>query len=139
MSEQIHADKAEEQVSADSGLLLSSEPLGGERLGALGDDSRDVDSTDTGGDTGRDVDSSDAGGDDGSDSLLGDDDEDAGGSGDADASDDEEDEADSDGVDGGDSIESESGLGGENPLGINRERVKNGDDRDTTENYAGDT
>ena len=117
MSEQIHADKAEEQVSADSGLLLSSEPLEGERLSALGDD-------------GRDVDSSDVGGGDGSDSLVGED-RDAGGSGDADASDDGGDEADSDGVDGGDSIESESGLGGENPLGIGRERIRNGDDKDT--------
>jgi len=104
MSEQIHADKAEEQVSSDSGLLLSVESLDGGRLSAAGD--ADADATDT---TGDDTDA---------------------GLGDTDASD-EEDEADADGTDGGDAIESESGLGGENPLGINRERVKNGDDKDT--------
>lgn len=110
MSEQIHADKAGEQVSSDSGLLLSAEPLEGGRLSALGDDSSDVDESD--------------GGD--SDGIAGGD-EDTGGLTDADASD----EADADGTDGGDSVESESGLGGENPLGINRNRVRNGDDKDT--------
>lgn len=116
MSEQINADRAEEPVSSESGLLLSVEPLqGGGRLSAKGDDD-----SDSGGITGGDADSSD------SDSGLGDTDT---LSGDSDGSD--ADASDADGTDGGDSTESESGLGGENPLGINRERVKNGDDKDT--------
>ena len=122
MSEQIHADKAEEQVSSDSGLFLSAEPLGGERLSTVGD--ADADATDT---TGDDTDSG-LGDTDASDSTLGDSDDSDSSLTDADASD----EADADGTDGTDSIESESGLGGANPLGINRpERVKNGDDKDT--------
>jgi hypothetical protein len=114
MSEQIHADKAEEQVSSDSGLFLSAEPLGGERLSAVGD--ADADATDT---TGDDTDSG-LGDSDASDSTLTD----------ADATDDEEDEADADGTDGGDSIESESGLGGENPLGLERNRPVGGGEGD---------
>ena len=125
MSEQIHADKAEEQVSSDSGLLLSAEPLGGGRLSALGDDRSDADTSDrdSGGGILSDADGSDAGG------LTDADGSDAGRSTDADGSDaggltdaDGSDEGDADGTDGGDSIESESGLGGENPLGINRAR-----------------
>ena len=113
MSEQIHADKAEEQVSSDSGLLLSAEPIGGGRLSALGDDSSDADASDRG----------DSGG-----GLLSDaDGSDAGGLTDADGSD----EADADGTDGGDSAESESGLGGENPLGLNRDRPSGGDAGDS--------
>lgn len=115
MSEQIHADKAEEQVSSDSGLFLSAEPLGGERLSAVGDADRDA--TDTTGDE-RDAGLGDA---DASDSSLTD----------ADASDAESDEADADGTDGGDSIESESGLAGENPLGLERDRPAGGDEGDT--------
>lgn len=111
MSEQIHADKAEEQVSSDSGLLLSAEPLSGGRLSAAAD--ADADASDT---TGDDTDAG-IGDADASDSSLTD----------ADASDDEGDEADADGTDGGDSVESESGLGGENPLGINRNRPAGGD------------
>ncbi|HWS55783.1 MAG TPA: hypothetical protein VN228_16710 [Pyrinomonadaceae bacterium] len=126
MSEQIHADKAEEQVSSDSGLLLSAEPLGGGRLSALGDDSSDADKSDRGDSDGgllSDADGSDAG------RLTDADDSDGGGLTDADDSDtgdltdaDGSDEGDADGTDGGDSIESESGLGGENPLGLNRQR-----------------
>lgn len=112
MSEQIHADKAEEQVSSDSGLLLSAEPLGGGgRLSAAGD--ADADASDT---TGDDTDAG-LGDADASDSSLTD----------ADASDTDSDEADADGTDGGDNVESESGLGGENPLGINRNRPAGGD------------
>lgn len=115
MSEQIHADKAEEQVSSDSGLLLSAEPLAGGRLSAAGD--ADADASDTMGDD-TDAGLGDA---DASDSALTD----------ADAGDDEEDEADADSTDAGaDAIESESGLGGENPLGINRNRPAGGDSGD---------
>ena len=115
MSEQIHADKAEEQVSSDSGLFLSAEPLGSERLSAVGD--ADTDATDT---TGDDTDSG-LGDSDDTDSALTD----------ADASDADADEADADGTDGGgDSIESESGLGGENPLGLGRDRPVGGDEGD---------
>jgi hypothetical protein len=105
MSEQVNADKAEERVSSESGLFISAEPLAGVgRLSATGDDSHDADASDS--DSGI------------TDDLT-----------DADASDAE---ADADNTDaGGDATESESGLGGENPLGINRERVKNGDDKDT--------
>ena len=118
MSERVNADQAQGEVSSDSGLLLSVEPLGGERLSAVGDDdgtdgvagadtdAKDADGTDT-------ADASDA---DGSDTIS-----------DADGSD----ASDADGTDLADNVESESGLGGENPLGINRERVKNGDDKDT--------
>lgn len=111
MSEQIHADRAEEQVSSDSGLLLSAEPLEGGRLSAAGD--ADADATDT---TGDDTDSG-LGDADASDSALTD----------ADASDEDSDESDADGTDGGDSVESESGLGGQNPLGIGRDRPAGGD------------
>ena len=121
MSEQIHADKAEEQVSSDSGLLLSAEPLGGGRLSALGDDSSDADRSDRGDSDGI------AGGDSDAGVLTDADGTDAGGLTDADGSD----EADADGVDGGDSVESESGLGGENPLGLGRERPGGGDAGDT--------
>lgn len=113
MSDHVNADKAVEQVSSESGLFISAEPLqSGGRLSATGDDSRDSDDL-----TSADADASDA---DASDADASD----------ADASD--ADASDSDGTDGGDSTESESGLGGENPLGINRERrIKNGDDKDT--------
>jgi hypothetical protein len=125
MSEQIHADKAEEQVSSESGLFLSAEPLEDGRLSATGD--ADTDATDT---TGDDTDSG-LGDSDESD-TLGDSDASDSALTDADATDEDSDDADADGTDGGDSVESESGLGGENPLGINRpERVKNGDDKDT--------
>lgn len=123
MSEQIHADKAEEQVSSDSGLLLSAEPLtGGGRLSAAGD--ADADASDT---TGDDTDAG-LGDADASDAALTD----------ADATDDAEDEADADGTDGGDSVESESGLGGQNPLGIGRDRPAGGDAGDTGDD-AGDS
>jgi hypothetical protein len=115
MSEQIHAEKAGEQVSSESGLLLSAEPLEGGRLSALGDDSADRGDSD-GGILGGDSDGGGGG-------LTDADSSDAGGLTDADASD----EADADGTDGGDSVESESGLGGENPLGLGRNRPAGGD------------
>ncbi len=126
MSEQIHADKAEEQVSSDSGLFLSAEPLEGGRLSAVGD--ADADATDT---TGDDTDSG-LGDSDASDTTVGDSDSSDSALTDADASDDEEDEADADGTDGGDSIKSESGLGGENPLGLGKDRPAGGDAGDAS-------
>lgn len=114
MSERLNADQEQGAVPQESGLLLSVEPLGGERLSAAGDD----DGTD--GVAGTDTDASDA---DGSDTIS-----DADGS-DSDASD--ADASDADGTDLADNVESESGLGGENPLGVNRQRIKNGDDKDT--------
>lgn len=130
MSDQVNAGKAEEQASSESGLLLSVESLqGGGRLSASGDDGSDTTDA-TGGDADA-SDDSDAGitdalgvDTDGSDADASDSD-----ASDSDASD--ADASDSDGTDGGDSVESESGLGGENPLGIDRKRVKNGDDKDT--------
>jgi hypothetical protein len=89
-------------------------------LSAVGDD----DGTD--GVAGADTDAKDADGTDTTDSL----------STDADGSDtisdaDGTDAKDADGTDLADNVDTESGLGGENPLGVNRARVKNGDDKDT--------
>ena len=115
MSERVNADQAQGEVPSDSGLLLSVEPLGGERLSAVGDD----DGTD--GVAGADTDGSDADGTDTTDAIGSDTISDADGS----------DASDADGTDLADNVDTESGLGGENPLGVNRERVKNGDDKDT--------
>ena len=102
MSDQVNADRAEEQVSSESGLLLSSEPLGGTRRMSAAD---------------GDSDAADVSGDSDSGILGGDSDATDADTSDADAS-------DADGTDAGDSTESESGLGGENPLGLNRERTQ---------------
>lgn len=134
MPDQVNPGKAEEQVSSESGLLLSVEPLGGGRLSASAGDDRsdasdvtgaDTDGSDTNGDAlGGDTDTTDA---DGGDSDASD--TDTLGGGDADATD--ADESDADGTDMGDSEESESGLPGENPLGLTRERTGKGDDSDS--------
>ena len=109
----------DEQEVSSSGLLLSVDPLpgtAGYKLSA--DDTSDTDANDTTDVTGGDTDATDASDADASDTLGGDTDE--------------SDASDADGTDLGDSEETESGLGGQNPLGINRpERVKNGDDKDT--------
>lgn len=121
MSERSNTDKADERVSSESGLFISAEPMeGGGRLSASADDSRDSDGL-----ARTDADASDDSGSGLTDALGGDSD-----ASDSDASD--SDASDSDGTDGGDSVESESGLGGENPLGLDRTRtVRNGDDKDT--------
>ena len=125
MSDHINADKADEQVSSGSGLFISAEPLNsGGRLCAAGHDGKDSDGL-----TSADADASDDSGSGLTDALGGDSDASDSDASDSDASD--SDASDSDGTDGGDSTESESGLGGENPLGINRQRIKNGDDKDT--------
>ncbi len=104
MSEHVNADTPDEQMTSGSGLFISAEPLaGGGRLSATGDDSSDA--SDASGDA-----------DAGETDTLG---------GETDASD-----ADSTDM-GGDATESESGLGGENPLGINRERA--GSDADSSD------
>ena len=100
MSDHVNTDQSDEQLASGSGLFISAEPLAGSgRLSATGDDSSDA--SDASGDA-----------DSGSTDTLG---------GETDASD-----ADSTDM-GGDATESESGLGGENPLGINRERTGGGD------------
>ena len=117
----------DEQEVSSSGLLLSVDPLPGttgyklstDDTDASDDtDATDADASDTTDVTGGDTDATDASDADASDTI----------GGDTDASD----TSDADGTDLGDSEETESGLGGQNPLGINRpERVKNGDDKDT--------
>ena len=111
----------DEQEVSSSGLLLSVDPLPGTSGYKLSTDDTDAgkdagDLTDV---AGGDTDTSDTSDADASDTL----------GGDTDATD----TADADGTDLGDSEdETESGLGGVNPLGVNRpERVKNGDDKDT--------
>ena len=110
----------DEQEVSSSGLLLSVDPLPGTtgyKLSA--DDTSDTDASDTTDVTGGDTDATDASDADASDTI----------GGDTDASD----TSDADGTDLGDSEETESGLGGQNPLGINRpERVEN-DDKDTSD------
>ncbi len=118
MSEQINPAPAEERETPASGLLLGVEPLiGGASYKASATD--DTDSSDTSDSGIGDTDGTDTSDSDGTDA----------GGGDTDSTD----ASDADGTDAGDSEESESGLGGENPLGLNRnrERVKNGDDKDT--------
>ena len=110
----------DEQEVSSSGLLLSVDALpgtAGYKLSA--DDTSDTDASDTTDVTGGDTDATDASDADASDTIGGDTDE--------------TDTSDADGTDLTDSeVETESGLGGVNPLGINRpERVKNGDDKDT--------
>ncbi|HVF50227.1 MAG TPA: hypothetical protein VNA19_09090 [Pyrinomonadaceae bacterium] len=118
MSDEMNPEQGREQEISESGLLRSVEPIhGGGGLSAS-----PVDADSDGSDSGlvsADTDATDSDSDS-SDTL---------GGGDADASD----ESDADSTDmGGDETESESGLGGENPLGINRTRAtKNGDDKDT--------
>jgi hypothetical protein len=111
----------DEQEVSSSGLLLSVDPLPGAtgyKLSTDDTDASDADASDTTDVTGGDTDATDASDVDASDTI----------GGDTDASD----TSDADGTDLGDSEETESGLGGQNPLGINRpERVKNGDDKDT--------
>ncbi|HEX6622763.1 MAG TPA: hypothetical protein VF064_03570 [Pyrinomonadaceae bacterium] len=111
----------DEQEVSSSGLLLSVDPLPGTtgyKLSTDDTDATDADASDTTDVTGGDTDASDASDADASDTI----------GGDTNASD----TSDADGTDLGDSEETESGLGGQNPLGINRpERVKNGDDKDT--------
>lgn len=111
----------DEQEVSSSGLLLSVDPLQGTTGYKLA-----TDDTDAGSDTGDltdvaggDTDTSDTSDADASDTLGGDTDG--------------TDASDADGTDLGDAEdETESGLGGVNPLGVNRpERVKNGDDKDT--------
>lgn len=116
MSDHVQPSTGEEQEVSSSGLLLSVDPLPGTTGYKLSTDDTDAgrDTTDV---SGGDSDASDASDADASDTK----------GGDADASD----ESDADGKDLGDSEETESGLGGVNPLGIERERVKNGDDKDT--------
>lgn len=130
----------DEQQQSSSGLLLSVDPLPGTDGYKLSTDDTDAgrDSTDLSDVTGGDTDASDTSDTDSSDSLLGGD-TDASDTSDTDGSDtlggdtDGSDTSDADGTDLSDSeVETESGLGGVNPLGINRpERVKNGDDKDT--------
>ena len=116
----------DEQEVSSSGLLLSVDPVPGTTGYKLSTDDTDAgkdsndDSTDLTDVTGGDTDTSDDSDADTSDTL---------GGGDSDASD----TSDADGTDLSDSeVETESGLGGVNPLGVNRpERVKNGDDKDT--------
>ncbi len=124
MSEKINPPRREEQETPSSGLLLGVEPLAqsGVSYHASAGDGTD---TDTDGSDTSDGGLTDT---DSSDSLTDTDASDTDAS-DTDASD--SDASDADGTDLGDSEESESGLGGENPLGINRERVRNGDDKDT--------
>ena len=110
----------DEQEVSSSGLLLSVDPLPGTTGYKLStDDTSDADASDTTDVTGGDTDATDASDADASDTIGGDTDE--------------SDTSDADGTDLSDSeVETESGLGGVNPLGINRpERVKNGDDKDT--------
>ena len=110
----------DEQEVSSSGLLLSVDPLPGTTGYKLStDDTSDTDASDTTDVTGGDTDATDASDADASDTIGGDTDE--------------SDTSDADGTDLSDSeVETESGLGGVNPLGINRpERVKNGDDKDT--------
>lgn len=114
----------DEREVSSSGLVLSVDPLPGTTGYKLSTDDTDAgaDRSDTGDLTdvaGGDTDSSDTSDADASDTL----------GGDSDASD----TSDADGTDLGDSEdETESGLGGVNPLGVNRpERVRNGDDKDT--------
>lgn len=135
MSEQINPPRRDEQETRTSGLLLGVEPLaqsGVSYRASTGDGTdTDTDGSDTSDGSLTDTDGSDTLGDtDASDTDASD--TDASDS-DADASDSDADASDADGTDLGDSEESESGLGGENPLGINRdrERVRNGDDKDT--------
>ncbi|HEV2704369.1 MAG TPA: hypothetical protein VGV59_00510 [Pyrinomonadaceae bacterium] len=126
MSEQINPPRRDEQETPASGLLLGVEPLaqsGVSYHASAGDGTdTDTDGSDTSDGSLTDTDSSD--------SLVDTDASDSDAS-DTDGSDSDSDSADADGTDLGDSEESESGLGGENPLGINRERVRNGDDKDT--------
>lgn len=118
---QPNATGDEQQASSSSGLLLSVDPVQGTTGYKLSTDDTDAgkDTADLSDVTGGDADTSDASDADSSDTLGGDTDE--------------SDASDADGTDLGDSEdETESGLGGVNPLGINRpERVKNGDDKDT--------
>ena len=112
----------DEQEVSSSGLLLSVDPLPGTtgyKLSADDTSDTDVDASDTTDVTGGDTDATDASDADASDTIGGDTDE--------------SDTSDADGTDLTDSeVETESGLGGQNPLGLNRpERVKNGDDKDT--------
>ena len=114
----------DEQEVSSSGLLLSVDPLPGTTAYKLAADDTDAgsDKNDTGDATdlvGGDTDATDTSDADASDTIGGDTDE--------------SDTSDADGTDLTDSeVETESGLGGVNPLGINRpERVKNGDDKDT--------
>lgn len=133
MSEQENPLRDGEQEAPASGLFLSVDPL--TSAGSL--HAADSDGSDKSGITGGDSDTTDMGDADSSDTLGGD--TDASDAADTDASDalggdsDAGDASDSDGTDAGaDQIESESGLGGENPLGLNRTRaIKNGDDKDT--------
>lgn len=143
MSEQENPLRDGEQEAPASGLFLSVDPL----TSGAGLRAADSDGSDSSGITGGDSDTTDMGDSDASDTLGGDSDgsdmlggdSDASDGSDTDASDaigldtDGGDASDSDGTDGGaDQIESESGLGGENPLGLNRTRaIKNGDDKDT--------
>jgi len=108
----------DEQEVSSSGLLLSVDPLPGTAGYKLSADDNTDDGSDATDLTGGDTDATDAADADGSDTL-----------GDTDSTD----TSDADGTDLTDSeVETESGLGGVNPLGINRpERVKNGDDKDT--------
>ncbi len=129
----------EQQVSS-SGLLLSVEPLAGTSGYKLSTDDTDAgrDSTDLTDVAGGDTDTADTSDTDSSDSLIGGD-TDTTDASDADGSDtlggdtDESDTSDADGTDLSDSeVETESGLGGVNPLGINRpERDTNTDEKDT--------
>ncbi len=114
----------DEQEVSSSGLLLSVDPLPGTtgyKLSTDDTDATDADASDTTDVTGGDTDATDASDADASDTIGGDTDE--------------SDTSDADGTDLSDSeVETESGLGGVNPLGINRpERVKNGDDKDTSD------
>ena len=127
----------DEQEVSSSGLVLSVDPLPGTtgyKLSA--DDSKDKGDKSVRGDAGADTnDQIDFGGDtdgtDTSDTDTSDTDTDTSDTlgGDTDSTD----ESDADGTDLGDAEEeTESGLGGVNPLGVNRpERVRNGDDKDT--------
>lgn len=139
MSDQVNPLRDGESEMSESGLLKSVEPLyGGASMHAA---ATDDDASDSSGISGGDSDTTDMGDADGSDTLGGDSDgSDAFGDSDAsdsDASDalggDDSDASDADNTDmGGDETESESGLGGENPLGLGRTRaIKNGDDKDT--------
>jgi hypothetical protein len=119
MSDEMNPEQGRETELSESGLLRSVEPIQG-GLSMSGTDV-DSDSSDSNAPRKGDTDGTDSDSD-ATDSDI---------SADSDGSD----ESDADGTDGGDDTESESGLGGENPLGLNRTRaVKNGDDKDTRDN-----
>lgn len=122
MSDHVQPTTGDEQKVSSSGLLLSVDPLPGTTGYKLSTDDTDAgrDTTDV---AGGDTDATDATDADASDAVAGDTDATDGG-GDAD-------ESDADGTDLADNVESESGLGGANPLGIGRGRPADKGDSDS--------